>query len=76
MACTRRSSSATGAGLSMSWPVGACAPSDIAFRIRSSTGSMPSAAAPLSICASYANAACTVPNPRIAPHGGLFVYAP
>jgi len=37
---------------------------------------MPSAAASLSICASYAKHDCTAPNPRIAPVGGLFVYAP
>ena len=35
---------------------------------------MPSAAASLSICASWANATWTAPKPRIAPHGGLFVY--
>jgi hypothetical protein len=35
---------------------------------------MPSAAASLSICASAAKHVCTAPKPRIAPHGGLFVY--
>ena len=35
---------------------------------------MSSAAASLSICASEANVACTAPNPRMAPQGGLFVY--
>ena len=34
---------------------------------------MSSAAASLSICASAAKQVCTAPNPRIAPHGGLFV---
>ena len=47
----------------------------MAFTIRSSTGSMPSAAASRSICDSWANATWTAPNPRIAPHGGLLVYA-
>ena len=42
----------TGAGLSMTCPVGASAPWLIALRQRSSTGSRPSAAASLSICAS------------------------
>jgi hypothetical protein len=36
---------------------------------------MPSSAASRSICASCANATCTAPKPRIAPHGGLLVYA-
>ena len=44
-----------------------------AFRSRSSTGSIESAAASLSICPSCAKHTCTAPNPRIAPHGGLFV---
>ena len=44
-----------------------------AFRSRSSTGSMPSSAASLSIWPSCAKHTCTAPNPRIAPHGGLFV---
>ncbi len=60
----------------MTCPVGACAPWVIALRQRSSTGSRPSAAASLSIWASWANAACTEPKPRMAPHGGLLVYAP
>ena len=36
---------------------------------------MPSAAASRSICDSYAKHVCTAPNPRIAPQGGLLVYA-
>ena len=36
-------------------------------------GRCPSAAASLSICASPAKQVWTAPNPRIAPHGGLFV---
>ena len=40
----------TGAGLSTTWPVGARDPCSIALRQRSSTGSMPSSAASLSIC--------------------------
>src|SRR6267143_4963664 len=47
-----------------------------AFFSRSSTGSMSSATASLSICDSYAKHDWTAPNPRIAPVGGLFVYAP
>src|SRR6267143_5725349 len=47
-----------------------------AFFSRSSTGSMSSAAASLSICDSYAKHDWTAPNPRIAPVGGLLVYAP
>ena len=43
-------SGTTGAALSTTWPVGATEPSCIALRTRTSTGSMPSAAAPLSIC--------------------------
>ena len=35
---------------------------------------MPSASASLSICASCAKHDCTEPKPRMAPHGGLFVY--
>ncbi len=76
IAWSRRSSSTTGAGLSITCPVGVSDPSDIAFRQRSSTGSRPSSSAIRSMIASYANAVCTDPNPRIAPHGGLLVYAP
>ncbi len=36
-------------------------------------GSMPSAAASLSIWASWAKQVCTAPKPRMAPHGGLLV---
>ena len=50
-----------------------CRPGARAFRSRSSTGSSPSAAASLSICASAAKQVCTAPKPRIAPQGGLFV---
>src|SRR5690348_2949233 len=72
---TRRSSSWTGAGPSTTWPVGIVSPVDSALRARSSTGSRPSAAASLSSCDSYAKHACTAPKPRIAPQGGLLVYA-
>src|SRR5258706_10597527 len=51
-------------------------PSRNAFLSRSATGSTPSAAASLSICDSYAKHDWTAPKPRIAPVGGLFVYAP
>ena len=37
---------------------------------------MPSRSATLSIIDSYAKHACTAPNPRIAPHGGLLVNTP
>src|SRR5438477_12531463 len=47
-----------------------------AFLSRSATGSMWRAAASLSICDSYAKHDWTAPKPRIAPVGGLFVYAP
>jgi hypothetical protein len=75
MSRTRSSSSATGAGSGTTWPVGSVSPGAIALRIRSSSGSRSSAAASLSICASCANATWTAPKPRIAPQGGLFVYA-
>ena len=48
-------------------------PVEAAFLSRSSTGSIESAAASLSICPSCAKHTCTAPNPRIAPHGGLLV---
>jgi len=64
---------ATGAGLSITCPVGPWEPSSMALSCRSSTGSMPSSAASRSICASQANAVCTEPKPRIAPQGGLLV---
>jgi hypothetical protein len=48
-------------------------PVSMALIRRSSTGSISSAAASLSICASWAIATWTAPNPRIAPQGGLFV---
>ena len=66
--------SATGIEPVIVWPVGRTSPGLSAFSSRSSTGSIPSAAASLSICASPAKQVCTAPNPRIAPHGGLFVY--
>ena len=48
-------------------------PGASAFSSRSSTGSMSSASASLSICASAAKQVWTAPKPRIAPHGGLLV---
>ncbi len=57
----------------MTWPVGAVEPSWKPLRARISTGSRPTASASLSMIASIAKAACTDPNPRIAPHGGLLV---
>src|SRR4051812_12507124 len=71
---TRRSSSSTGAGQLIGAPVGMEEPVSMALRRRSSTGSISSAAASLSICASWAKHVCTAPKPRIAPHGGLSVY--
>ena len=70
----RRITSATGSDPVICWPVGSVLPGPRALSRRSSTGSMSSASASLSICASCAKHACTAPNPRIAPHGGLFVY--
>ena len=58
----------------MHWPVGNVSPVCNALSSRSSIGSMSSSAASLSICASCAKHTWTAPNPRIAPHGGLFVY--
>ena len=55
------------------WPVTSRSPVSIALRNRISTGSSPHAAASLSIWLSCAKHACCTPNPRIAPHGGLFV---
>ena len=54
IAFTLRRSSATGTGPSMTWPVISSRPVSSAFFIRSSTGSIVSAAASLSICASCA----------------------
>ena len=65
--------SSTGAVPVMTCPVISRSPVFSAFCSRSSTGSMPSAAASLSICASWAKQVCTAPKPRIAPHGGLLV---
>ena len=72
-AAARRITSATGSEPSIGWPVGSTSPGPSAFSSRSSTGSIPSSAASLSICASAAKHVCTAPKPRIAPHGGLFV---
>src|SRR3989442_8324395 len=47
-----------------------------ALRSRRSTGDSLSATASLSIWDSYAKQDCTAPKPRIAPVGGLLVYAP
>ena len=55
------------------WPVGRTEPGATTFRMRSSTASMPSARASLSMFASCAKHTCGAPKPRIAPHGGLFV---
>ena len=65
--------SRTGALPCSTWPVGSTEPVRSAFRRRSSSGSIPSTAASLSIWASKANVTCGAPNPRIAPQGGLFV---
>ena len=73
IACSRCTSSATGAALSTSCPVGAREPSEKPLRTRISTGSTPTAAASLSMTASIAKAVCTEPKPRIAPQGGLLV---
>ena len=70
---TDRITSSTGAVPVMSCPVGSRSPVRRALRSRSSTGSMPRAAANLSIWASWAKQVCTAPNPRMAPHGGLLV---
>ena len=67
---------ATGSLPSTVWLVTMLSPSRSALRVRSAIGSIRSAAASLSICASYAKHDCTAPNPRIAPVGGLLVYAP
>ena len=56
----------------MVWPIGIVSPGSSAFSSRSSTGSIASSAASLSICASCAKQPWTAPKPRIAPHGGLF----
>ena len=53
--------------------MGRIVPVAAALRSRSSTGSIESASASLSIWPSCAKHTCTAPNPRIAPHGGLFV---
>ena len=72
-AAAARITSATGSEPVICWPVGSTSPGSSAFSSRSSIGSMSSAAASLSICASAAKHVCTAPKPRIAPHGGLFV---
>jgi hypothetical protein len=73
-AAARRITSATGSEPLTTWPDGRVSPGPSAFRSRSSTGSIASAAASLSICASWAKHDCTAPKPRIAPQGGLFEY--
>ena len=73
-AAARRITSRVGSDPSTSCPVASAPPGSSAFSSRSSTGSMSSAEASLSICASAAKHVCTAPKPRIAPHGGLFVY--
>ena len=45
------------------------------FRVRMSTGSMPSASAIRSTCDSYANTTCMAPKPRIALVGTVWVNA-
>ncbi len=72
-AAARRITSATGSEPRITCPVGSVSPGASAFSSRSSTGSIPSAAASLSIWASAAKQVWTAPNPRIAPHGGLLV---
>ena len=66
-AAARRIVSATGRAPVSTWPVDSVSPGASAFSSRSSTGSMPSAAASLSICASAAKQVCTAPKPRITP---------
>ena len=73
IAAAARITSATGSDPVSTCPVGSVSPGSIAFRSRSSIGSIPSASASRSICASAAKHTCTAPKPRIAPHGGLFV---
>ena len=72
-AAAARITSAVGSEPSIRWPVGRTSPGASAFSSRSSIGSIPSFSASLSICASPAKQVWTAPNPRIAPHGGLFV---
>src|SRR5918994_583791 len=74
IAAARRMTSLVGSEPVRSCPVGSAPPGSSAFRSRSSTGSISSSPASLSICASAAKQDCTAPNPRIAPQGGLFVY--
>src|SRR5213594_3091057 len=74
IAAHRRITSRTGALPWIVWPVGRTDPVETAFLTRSATGSMRNACASLSIWASWATQACTAPNPRIAPQGGLCVY--
>ena len=72
-AAARRITSAVGSEHSIRCPVGSVSPGASAFSSRSSIGSIPSAAASLSICASPAKQVWTAPKPRIAPQGGLLV---
>src|SRR5437667_10563630 len=74
IAAQRRITSRTGALPWIVWPVRSTDPVETAFLRRSATGSMRNARASLSIWASWATQACTAPNPRIAPQGGLCVY--
>ena len=72
----RRLAPPRGAGRCRGSSVRSAGPIPVAttFRSRSSTGSMPSSRASLSMFASCAKHTCGAPNPRIAPQGGLFVY--
>ena len=72
-AAARLMTSFVGREPSTTCPVARRPPGSSAFRSLSSTGSISSAAASLSICASAAKHVCTAPNPRMAPQGGLFV---
>jgi hypothetical protein len=74
MAAARRMTSRVGSAPVTTCPVASIPPGSSAFRSLSSTGSISRAAASLSIWASAAKHVCTAPKPRIAPHGGLFVY--
>ena len=73
-AAARRITSRVGSDPVTTWPVASIPPGSSAFRSLSSTGSMSSSRASASIWASAAKQVCTAPKPRMAPHGGLFVY--
>ena len=68
-----RMHAATGTAPVSRCPVGSTSPTSRALRTRSSTGSMPSRAASLSICDSWPKHTWTAPKPRMAPQGGLLV---